>query len=255
MKPNVKLSHLVVNGCSFTYCQGLENPAEQGWPALLANKLKVPVVNLAIPGSGNDAIFRRTYEYFYLNKKYNNFPLFINVWSFSGRREEFFSEYKGSQVNDFVVLDFQGQNPIEKEVVYNLLTSKGMISAERKKLLYWAACIELFKNNKMPYLMSDTFPIEPNYLKELEEEFPDQVKQVYDDKNKVTNISTLAGKEPHLPCGHYGESANQVIAKYFYDLLIDRYNMYITRVDKFTDLNEYRTNTVGMHLQNAWRKK
>ena len=90
MKPNVKLSHLVVNGCSFTYCQGLENPAEQGWPALLANKLKVPVVNLAIPGSGNDAIFRRTYEYFYLNKKHNNFPLFINVWSFSGSREEFF---------------------------------------------------------------------------------------------------------------------------------------------------------------------
>ena len=37
--------------------------------------------------------------------------------------------------------------------------------------------------------MSDTFPIEPNYLKELEEEFPDQVKQVYDDKNNARRQS------------------------------------------------------------------
>ena len=65
----LEISHLVVNGCSFTYCQGLESPNTQGWPALLAKKLNVPVVNLAAPGSSNDGIYRRTYDYFYNDQK------------------------------------------------------------------------------------------------------------------------------------------------------------------------------------------
>jgi hypothetical protein len=57
------ITHLVVNGCSWTYCQGLEDPKNQGWPKLLADQLGCEVVNLAIPGTGNDTIHRRTYEY------------------------------------------------------------------------------------------------------------------------------------------------------------------------------------------------
>ena len=38
------ITHLVVNGCSWTYCQGLDDPKTQGWPALLAKKLGVEVL-------------------------------------------------------------------------------------------------------------------------------------------------------------------------------------------------------------------
>ena len=56
----MEISHLVVNGCSFTRCQGITNPDIDGWPALLAKKLNVPVVNLAKNGSGCDGIYLRT---------------------------------------------------------------------------------------------------------------------------------------------------------------------------------------------------
>jgi hypothetical protein len=50
----IDVTHLVVNGCSWTYGTGLAHPKEQAWPALLAKQLGVPLVNLAIQGSGND---------------------------------------------------------------------------------------------------------------------------------------------------------------------------------------------------------
>lgn len=257
MRPSIKVSHLVVNGCSFTYCQGLENPAEQGWPALFAKKLKVPVVNLAIPGSGNDGIFRRSYEYFYLNQSHNNHPLFINVWSFSARREEFFIDYNNNRFSDFVPLDLQGKNPIEKEVVLNLSSETGMYFAERRKLLYWASVIQLYKNNKVPYLMSDTFPPKEIYLKRLKENFPNQVDLVYKDKCKTKDLNELVISYQYekLPCGHYGPKANIAIAQYLYDTLTNMYDVYITKCDNYTDLESYYTNSPIHHEKNEWRTK
>jgi len=87
----LEISHLVVNGDSFTYCQGLENPMEVGWPALLAKKLNVPVVNLALRGSNNNSIVRRTYEYFYMDK--NTKPFYIIGFSHATREEDIIQSF------------------------------------------------------------------------------------------------------------------------------------------------------------------
>ena len=83
----MQVSHLVVNGCSWTYGSELDSPEEESWPKLVANKLGIPVVNLAIPGSGNDSILRRTSEYLFQNLAFNSKPLVIIAWSQITRRE------------------------------------------------------------------------------------------------------------------------------------------------------------------------
>ena len=62
------MSRLVVFGCSYTFGHGLsdcldvfsdgmrippESPSQLGWPNILANKLLVPVLNMARPGASN----------------------------------------------------------------------------------------------------------------------------------------------------------------------------------------------------------
>lgn len=256
MKQKIKISHLVTNGCSFTYCSGLENVKEQGWPALVAKKLQVPIVNLAIRGSGNDGIFRRTYEYFFLNQPYNNHPFFINAWSFAGRREEFFVEFNDIYINDIITFTIHGDTDFEKMMLKNLLTDEGMLFAERKKLLYWAACIQLFKNNNLPYLTSAFIPVQEKFLKKLKNLYPDQYKLVYEDNNRLENFNAIAEGYDKVLSGHFGPIAQQVLADYIFNCLLERYDFEIVpATNGFVDLETYFTNPIPMHEQNLWRNR
>jgi hypothetical protein len=256
MKQKIQISHLVTNGCSFTYCQGLENPREQGWPALIAKKLGVPVVNLASKGSGNDAIFRRTYEYFYLNKHLNNKPFYITAWSFCVRREEFFATYRGLPLEDFQTIDLSSGGTMEKEIVFNAMTDKGMVACERKKMLYWAACLELFKSNNIPYLTTDYMPnSDESIYKILQQKFPTQFESVYNDSNKIANFVNLAKPfaDDRLPCGHDGPKAMAVLADYAYEQIMARYDVEVVpATNGFIDLDTYYTDTELMHKANEW---
>ena len=64
------MSRLLAFGCSNTYGHGLEDcllkdnqpgpqPSKFAWPSLLANKLNIPCLNLAEPGSSNQDILRK----------------------------------------------------------------------------------------------------------------------------------------------------------------------------------------------------
>jgi hypothetical protein len=75
----LKITHVVTIGCSWTYCQGLDSPSTQGWPALVAKKLNVPLVNLAVPGVGNDFIHRVSHEYIYKNYSYISSDSIIRI--------------------------------------------------------------------------------------------------------------------------------------------------------------------------------
>lgn len=259
MKQQIKISHLVTNGCSFTYCQGIENPRENGWPALIAKRLGVPVVNLASKGSGNDAIFRRTYEYFYLNKPFNNNPFWITAWSFSVRREEFFTTYRGLPLDEFQTIDLKSGGTLEKEIVFNAMTDKGMIACERKKMLYWAACLELFKSNNIPYLTTDYMPNSDESIYHfLKEQFATQYNTVYHDNNKIANFIDLTKPfaEDRLPCGHDGPKAMVALADYAYEQIMARYDVTIVpAVNGMADLEMYKTDTELMHEANEWRVK
>mgnify|MGYP003351991979 CR=1 FL=1 len=85
---DVDVTHLVVNGCSWTYGEGLENPNKEAWPALLANHFGLPIVNLAVQGCGNQSITRRTFEYVYENLPTGSKPFFVISWSQDARKEE-----------------------------------------------------------------------------------------------------------------------------------------------------------------------
>ncbi len=60
---------LFVNGDSFVFGDGLDNPSEEVWAAKLGNKLNMDVVNLGESGGSNQRILRTTTEwildYFY----------------------------------------------------------------------------------------------------------------------------------------------------------------------------------------------
>jgi hypothetical protein len=53
---------LVANGCSYTRGAELADPSHEAWPAVLAGRLGVPVVNLASDGGSNRRIVRTTVE-------------------------------------------------------------------------------------------------------------------------------------------------------------------------------------------------
>lgn len=158
----IEISHLVVNGCSFTYCQGLDNPQIDGWPALLAKKLKIPVVNLAMLGSGCDGIYRRTVDYFYKNLDTKSKPFYIISWSDAIRREEFLYTKDNKEFNDYSILHLAYPTSIlEHELAYHL--NKDTIkAAEKRKYNYWAGIINLLENNKVPYFMNDFMPCDDN---------------------------------------------------------------------------------------------
>jgi Family of unknown function (DUF6071) len=54
---------LVANGCSYTRGAELADPSREAWPAVLAARLGVPVVNLACDGGSNRRIVRSTVEH------------------------------------------------------------------------------------------------------------------------------------------------------------------------------------------------
>jgi hypothetical protein len=64
---------ICVLGDSFTYGSGLDN--SDTWPVLLEEKIKLPVMNLAVPGAGIDLIYN---NYKKLVKEYNFKKIIIN---------------------------------------------------------------------------------------------------------------------------------------------------------------------------------
>jgi hypothetical protein len=95
------VSHIVTVGCSFTYCQGLDDKLETGWPALVAKHFNAQLTNLAMPGIGNDTMHRRTYEYISENLKFQNSkPLVIVAWSQVNRHEQWYKQRQGDPMYD-----------------------------------------------------------------------------------------------------------------------------------------------------------
>lgn len=222
----IKISHLVVNGCSFTYCQGLKKPSEQGWPAILAKKLNVPVVNISCKGSGNDSILRRTTQYFYKDN-YKNFPFYIVCFSQALRREEYVIKYQNKDINGFYQLSSFSTEPIEK-ALYENYNERGIISQEEKKLIYWASVVNLFKSNNINYLVSDFMP-------EHDTKIYDAVKQknahlvdiLHNDVYNVKDLNSVTKNLPKLPCGHDGYEAQDFIAEFFFRKIQEKYNDFI----------------------------
>lgn len=248
---SLEISHLVTAGCSYTYCQGLDDPTTQGWPALLANKLNVPVVNLGIKGSGNDSIYRRLVEYFYLNNTTNSKPFFIVAFSQALRREEYVSEYKGFKFEDFKTLACYGDEPIER-AIFEHLDDNGVYFMERRKLLNWLSVINLFKANNTSYFTTSYMADHNQSVTIIKNNYPELFSAIYDDENKIKNFYELTRGMKVTHCKHDGPEAQHVVANYCYDKMIEKYKEIKPIKTNFIDLKTYAHRTDTSRHSDVW---
>ena len=214
-----EITHLVVNGCSWTYGQGLEDPATQAWPALVAKELCIPVVNLAVRGSGNDSIHRRTYEYIYDNLSTNSSPLVIVAWSQLWRREGWYEEHNGGKYQDYKGVPHPS-GPIQSEHIdlYRPLIIPHWNEEDflRKTLIYKLSLQNLFNTLNIPYLMADySCDMTSDEYSKLTD--TSKCKSFYESAYNEFHIDSLPGKIRQftpLPCLHDGPEAQQVLADY-----------------------------------------
>ena len=71
---------LVLNGCSYTYGDELDDPSTQCWGYHLANDLNLPLMNLAEGGSCNSKIYRDTID-FLMSHNTEDITQLIIMWS------------------------------------------------------------------------------------------------------------------------------------------------------------------------------
>lgn len=210
----IDVTHLVVNGCSWTYGTGLAQPKEQAWPALLANKLGIPLVNLAIQGSGNDTIHRRTYEYIFKDLPNKSKPLVVIGWSQFFRQEAWFesSEFNGKQYpthsyrNISIPTSTNNLNEYQVPVLNNWNDNVYV----QKTLLYKSSLKSLFNSMGIPYIMTDMSLTKWPTL-------PDSYKSIKDfvyDQHHVDSFYHLVKHLPKLPCGHEDVEAHKILADY-----------------------------------------
>ena len=211
----LKITHVVTIGCSWTYCQGLDNPSTQGWPALVAKKLNVPLVNLAVPGAGNDFIHRVSHEYIYRNLPTNSKPLFIIAWSQYWRRETWQKRnYNDRHFNDYAPFHMPEEHEKLHIAFENFLVNFNYEDFFRKTFLYKLSLMNLFKVLDIPYMMTDY-----SYDTEEKYDFLPKLAHMSDliDNNpyRIEHFYKIASDgEPKLPCGHDGEKTQKVVANY-----------------------------------------
>ena len=245
-----EITHLVVNGCSWTYCQGLEDPATQGWPALVAKELGLEVVNLAVPGSGNDGIHRRTYEYVLKNLPTGSQPFFIIAWSQSWRQEAWYEEFEGKKYQYYHTISKPNDLKLLDEHQNALLAHWNDEHHFRNAVLYKSSLKALFLSQNIPYIMSD-------YAGDYEETvayekcknlLKDELKFIYDN-NYVDPFCEITKGLPLTKCFHNGLEAQIVLAKYIVNKIKTSHNINLVPNNKYLPLND-----IKMEYYSCWKK-
>lgn len=257
----MQVSHLVVNGCSFTYCQGLERPNIDGWPALVAEEFKIPVVNLAMPGSGNDGVFRRTYEYVFEDMINENNPFFIIAWSQTWRQEAWAKKIYNSKIryDGYQVISFPTNKP-RNLIECSLLKTWSEENFYRKTMLYRLSLDSLFKSRNYEYLSSFFAEAEfndgKNECKQIINSVKNRFNYTTDYLEKFTNrledFFKIAGPYPKLKCGHEGIEGNKVLADYIIKEIKLRYNSIEFVEKKYLSLKDYLEKTDLNEAQHHW---
>lgn len=223
----LEITHLVTVGCSWTFCQGLEDKTQNGWPALTAKELNIPVVNLGMPGVGNDAIHRKAYEYVYENLPTGSKPLFVIAWSQYWRRE-IWQKYVYFDASDFKPISLNDSKNINDPHEISLLESWDYVSFVRLTYKYKLSLINLFKTMNIPYFMTDySDNVCPESDMEIfKKQFPRMYASVNNDQYKIKNFYEMSQLRPPLPCGHDDKEVQVMIADYLIDQIKEKFSEY-----------------------------
>lgn len=225
---NLDISHLVVNGCSYTYGHGIENPIENAWPSLVAKKLGVPLINLAIPGQSNYAVYDRTFKYFFRDLYNDNNPFYIHAYTQSQRREIYLAkDHMGHPYQDHILLDTSNHGKItrvEKEIV--LETDDYCLNLlEEKKYHIWHSINSLLDTHNINHFATNYMP---NCIGSIEEWMHKNhyilQSEVESHPNKLLNFNLLTQNIKKTPCLHETEEGHIIIAEYVYKQIQKRYN-------------------------------
>lgn len=274
----IEISHLVVDGCSLAYCQGLENPHIDGWPALLAKKIGVPVVNLAIGGSAMESIHRRQYDYVYKSKasveQNNAKPFYLISLTWAGRREAFFESYYNHyerekyygydlrpdvhKLLDIISTGDRNPESYAAYLEYSYFFNMNLRMEHLKKLQLWASLVNLYKTNNYNYCFGDYMPTWDGDIQEFyKNNYLDLQKNLYDDPNYYGDYSYVTHAMPKLPCGHDTVEAQIALADYIYNKMIEVHKEIIVRkVNSVYNLHDYySTNQYERFAQfSDWKK-
>ena len=250
------ITHLVVNGCSWTYCQGLDDPKTQGWPALVAKELGIPVVNIAVPGSGNDSICRRTHEYVYKNLPTESKPFFIIFWSQYWRREAWYEDGDYGKLREYRgVTPPWRKDKVQKFDEYStaLMSNWNEEDFLRKTLLNKLSTMNLFKVHDIPYVMTDFGGKEVN----LPMIGLDMKREIDNDRYNFTmdlETEVAINNYPKLPCGHDGVEAQKETAKWLLRSINPLFNEILLQSGSFLSLEEFGLlNTLAMKDNTSWK--
>lgn len=235
----MELSHLVFAGCSFTYCQGLA--IDKAWPTLIANHFNCNLVNLATPGSGNDNIHRKLYEYVYKNLKFNNKPLVVVAFSDDWRKEVWSKEhYFDTKFNDYAPVSYHNDKP-SSYYEYAMMENWDDEDFYRKTLLYKLSLANLFQHLKIPYIFTNTFPQHQNYdaYLRIRDKFLELDESVLNEF-KIGDIHDIGNQCQNLPCGHYGEESCIKISKHIIQSIYNLYpNVHFNNNLNYFKLSDY----------------
>lgn len=237
----MEISHIVTNGCSFTYCQGLPDITNQGWPGLIARQLDCPLVNLGLPGIGNDSIKRRTYEYAYESLIYSdNKPFVIIAWTQDWRREAWQRKHWNDfKFHDYAPISLNEDNP-QTNYERAVIEEWSEIEAYRRYLLYKLSVINLLENMNIPYLMTDYSYHDDDAATVVNIKFSKMVE--FANSKCIKPFHELVYGTEKLPCGHDGVDAQQIIAEYTIAQIKEKYpNLIFAKHKPYMKLSEFIT--------------
>jgi hypothetical protein len=207
----------------------------EGWPNLLAEKLNIPLVNLATPGAGNDRIVRTTVEYLYNNPLPN--PLYVIAFSHSSRREEFYKDInKYELISGVYHQSINDYTPYEQGYLENF----DILEYSKIKVRLWLSLVNTFKATNISYLTTDYIPDRPEEILNLRFGIPQRFgdrkvslapppnynamwNAINNDVNRITDLEKLVTGINKLPCGHDDYPAMPVLANYVYEEIRKRW--------------------------------
>jgi len=224
----LNISHLVVNGCSYTYGHGISDPVQNAWPSLVAKKLGVPLINLGLPGQSNHAIKRRTLRYFFKDLYNHNNPFYIHAYTQSQRREIYLStDYNGEPYQDYKLLDAGDVNKLTALAKENILhTDEYYLKLlEVEKYNIWNSINSLLDKYNINHFCTDYMPQTDSTVIDWINKYHYILKsEVETELYKLKNFNEVTEDLPKTSCLHETEEGHKRVADYVYNQITKRYS-------------------------------